>query len=363
MKNTKDINNKNYDLLWKWGVPYLFMSIYLESGYTKVDTISYNENDTNYLFIAKKSRQKLSKDSFILYTSKFDKFTEKLQDSQQKVIKYLRREKIIEVLKLNNKQLLNRFIIMAKYLKGAWTVYFPTEVHSFDLVADKIADNTYLGQNKLIKNVRIISALRQRQRDVINQIIYSPGPFDKYSKEISRRFNKDINHLSYKEVMLLLRGKKVSRRKQKFVIVGKSSNWEDIIGSKAQILFKQLLPFDNNVKELKGTIANKGYYKGRVRKIDFSLRTDFQKAIINMQKGEVLISGSTGPEMILACKKAGAIVTEEGGTLSHAAIVSRELGIPCIIGTKIATKVFKTGDLIEVDANKGVVKICKRASS
>jgi pyruvate,water dikinase len=55
-------------------------------------------------------------------------------------------------------------------------------------------------------------------------------------------------------------------------------------------------------------------------------------------------------------QKAGAIVTEQGGVTSHAAIVSRELGIPCLIGTKIATKVFKDGDMVEVDATKGIVR-------
>lgn len=55
-------------------------------------------------------------------------------------------------------------------------------------------------------------------------------------------------------------------------------------------------------------------------------------------------------------KKAGAIVTDEGGILFHAAVVSRELSIPCIIGTKIATQVLKDGDLVEVDAEKGIVK-------
>jgi pyruvate,water dikinase len=57
------------------------------------------------------------------------------------------------------------------------------------------------------------------------------------------------------------------------------------------------------------------------------------------------------------------IITNVGGLTCHAAIVSRELGIPCIIGTKIAAKVLKDGDLVEVDANKGVVKILKRSKS
>jgi pyruvate,water dikinase len=60
-------------------------------------------------------------------------------------------------------------------------------------------------------------------------------------------------------------------------------------------------------------------------------------------------------------KKATAFVTDAGGILSHAAIVAREMKKPCIIGTGVATKVLKDGDLVEVDANKGVVKIIKRA--
>ena len=61
--------------------------------------------------------------------------------------------------------------------------------------------------------------------------------------------------------------------------------------------------------------------------------------------------------MILACRKAGAIITEEGGITSHAAIVSRELGIPSVIGTKIATEALKDGDLVEVNADEGIVRI------
>jgi len=55
-------------------------------------------------------------------------------------------------------------------------------------------------------------------------------------------------------------------------------------------------------------------------------------------------------------KRAIAIVTDEGGLLSHAAIVSREIGKPCIVGTKIATKVLKDGDLVEIDADKGIIR-------
>ncbi len=64
----------------------------------------------------------------------------------------------------------------------------------------------------------------------------------------------------------------------------------------------------------------------------------------------------THPEFLSLMKQASAIVTDEGGVTCHAAIVARELGIPCVIGTKMATKVLKDGDEVEVDADKGIVK-------
>ncbi len=67
----------------------------------------------------------------------------------------------------------------------------------------------------------------------------------------------------------------------------------------------------------------------------------------------------TDPDFLPAMKKASAIITDEGGITCHAAIVSRELKIPCIIGTRIATKVLKDGDLVEVDANKGIEMVTK----
>jgi len=63
----------------------------------------------------------------------------------------------------------------------------------------------------------------------------------------------------------------------------------------------------------------------------------------------------------MLCKKAGGIVTDQGGMLSHAAIVSRELNIPCVVGTSNATEIIKGGDLVEIDGSKGEVWIIERA--
>jgi phosphoenolpyruvate synthase/pyruvate phosphate dikinase len=105
---------------------------------------------------------------------------------------------------------------------------------------------------------------------------------------------------------------------------------------------------------IKGQVAYKGKLKGRVKMV-FSLR-DLSK----VKKGDILVATMTMPKYIMAMKKAGAFITDEGGITSHAAIVAREMKKPCIIGTKVATQVLKDGDLVEVDANKGVVRILKK---
>jgi len=78
-----------------------------------------------------------------------------------------------------------------------------------------------------------------------------------------------------------------------------------------------------------------------------------------MKKGNILVASSTTPDLLALVHKASAIVTDEGGMLSHAAIISRELKIPCIIGTSRATQFIKNGEKIEVDANAGIIKKIK----
>lgn len=77
--------------------------------------------------------------------------------------------------------------------------------------------------------------------------------------------------------------------------------------------------------------------------------------ITKVYEGDVLVTRMTTPDFVPAMKKAAAIVTDEGGATCHAAIVSRELGIPCVVGTKEATKRLKDGDIVTVDAKRGVV--------
>jgi len=98
-----------------------------------------------------------------------------------------------------------------------------------------------------------------------------------------------------------------------------------------------------------GSPASPGIVSGPA-KVIFSA-----KEISKVQKGDILIAPMTKPDYVPAMKKACAVVTDSGGRTSHAAIVSRELGIPAVVGTGNATKTIKTGIIITVDGAKGCV--------
>ncbi|HAN22884.1 TPA: phosphoenolpyruvate synthase [Candidatus Collierbacteria bacterium] len=105
-----------------------------------------------------------------------------------------------------------------------------------------------------------------------------------------------------------------------------------------------------NLKQLiQGEPASFGIGFGKVVKIKSA------KEIDKVKKGDVLVTEMTAPDFVPAMKRASAIVTDKGGQTSHAAIVSRELGVPAIVGTKIATKILKEDQLVTVNGATGIV--------
>ena len=110
---------------------------------------------------------------------------------------------------------------------------------------------------------------------------------------------------------------------------------------------------ESSLNEIIGAIAYGGDVRGRV-----AIVKSFNE-LEKVREGDIIVTEQTNPKYLTAIKKAAAIITDEGGTLCHAAIIARELKKPCIIGTKIATQVLKDGDMVEVDASKGIVRILK----
>ncbi len=103
---------------------------------------------------------------------------------------------------------------------------------------------------------------------------------------------------------------------------------------------------------LKGQIGNRGKVTGKAKII---LADALQHAII--EKGDILVCDMTTPSYVPFMKIASGIITNRGGILTHAAIVSRELSIPCLVATNDATKILRNGQMIELDAELGIVRL------
>ncbi len=177
--------------------------------------------------------------------------------------------------------------------------------------------------------------------------------------EIARRTGfsvGDLMFLTYDETesLIINPDKKIDygSRKEGYAFAFSSGKIEIFVGKDMEDYIKENVNL--GVKgELKGLGVSKSVSKGRVKIVLHS--ADLSK----IKDGDVLVTPMTRPEYVLMMKRCSGIVTDEGGMLCHAAIVSRELGIPCVVGTKHATEILHDGDLVEVDADHGVIRRLK----
>jgi phosphohistidine swiveling domain-containing protein len=165
---------------------------------------------------------------------------------------------------------------------------------------------------------------------------------------------------------LLAHGKKVSvrelrARREAFVVYVMSREKRYMVGSKAARFVSKNAAIERvgASSEIVGQVANRtvSSVEGIVKviNVDYGNLERMNREMSNMRKGDILVADFTAPELMEACRKAKAIVTDLGGMLSHAAIVSRELRIPCLVGTHYATKTLRTGDRVTIDFGSGTL--------
>lgn len=209
--------------------------------------------------------------------------------------------------------------------------------------------------NELIGINDVIFRIHDRRKE---HMIISMHYLELILKELKKRTNISIEHLRYllpEETTKINAGELKSRRNKCIYFIYPGGH-ELFTGKKAE---DYIFILEQKIKsEHLDEVKENGISPGKVKGIVKVCRGEAE--ISKVKKGDILVACMTQPEFIPAMKKAGAIITDEGGLTCHAAIVSRELEIPCVIGTKIATKVLKDGDYVEVDANHGVITILKR---
>lgn len=208
-----------------------------------------------------------------------------------------------------------------------------------------------------VKKLRLVSAYVPFEKIVLGSLF----------KEIAKRSGfKDhtvLFNLTPQEIEKLVLGKflasewEIRKRNQRYIYF-RIKNKDVFLWEKHDYKkYKEIFRFKVAEIDLKKGLTGSAVYPGKVRcraKIVFTA-----KNIAKFKKGDILVSINASPRFITAIKKAAGIVADEGGVTCHAAIMASEMGKPCIIGTKIATKVLKNNQLVEVDADKGMVRLIR----
>ncbi|MBU1198192.1 hypothetical protein KJ765_06835 [Candidatus Micrarchaeota archaeon] len=216
------------------------------------------------------------------------------------------------------------------------------------------------GERRLFDMAAELLFFKANRKDMFFRSYFEMRPL---VAEIARRLMISVEEtrmLLPKEMSDALRKESIDRgqlKERMKICTAISENNDTVVlsGSDARQYIEQFTekPVVKETNELKGTCACPGRATGVVKLI-LSPR-DLSK----MNVGDILVANATNPDVVPAMKKAAAIITNTGGITCHAAIVSRELDIPCVVGTKHATDILNDGDRVDVDATAGVVRKVK----
>lgn len=218
------------------------------------------------------------------------------------------------------------------------------------IVGGEVNPDLYLVDKKTrdIKKIEVRKKYFELFRNDKGENEKRPIPKDKQERQV-------LNEKQIKELARL--GKKLEEHYDKPQDVEWAVEKEEvfIVQTRAVTTFKAHIIERPDVSDetgkilLKGETASAGVYSGPVKVVRDP------SELSKVQKDDILVTTMTTPDMVPAMQRAGAIITNEGGMTCHAAIVSREMGTPCIVGTEHATDLLKDGEIVTVHATRGIV--------
>lgn len=232
----------------------------------------------------------------------------------------------------------------------------------------------YVNDNVVIaKNLRRLSRFKDVARVWVNHVsINDDCLLSKLLCKISHQFKisrDDLGFYKIAEIIALFDTKNspqledIKMRSECSIVINNGLSTKYMWGEHAAHFISHVEKIRQSRENatIAGQVANRGanrYVTGTVCliNVDYSNLQEMEKSILHMKKGHILVSEFTAPELIMACSKALAIVTDMGGMLSHAAIVSRELGIPCVVGTEHASRSLTNGESINIDLDLGIIE-------
>lgn len=218
-------------------------------------------------------------------------------------------------------------------------------------------------EKRFFKIMRTGVYLKELRKSIVSQSLFY---FDNVLNEIARHGDITLplaRFLILDDLEQLLIKKqpykeRLEKRYNKVAFVAENGTSTMYENKEAEELFQNLLKIDKNVREIKGLSGSAGVAIGSARIVKHP--SDFHK----VQEGDIMVTVQAVPSFLQTLKKCKALVADGGtGITSHPVTLAREVGIPCVVNARIATEIIHDGDIIEVDGNKGIIKIIKKVES
>jgi phosphohistidine swiveling domain-containing protein len=340
-------------------IPAVIAEIFVR-GYEGLEVCVFFNDPWWSSHISLESSKAATAEGFELYKTK-----ESIQSFKERFYEYRSRaEKRFEEIAAGEAVCLEDFRDFTDLWRELYYFYRRTEFFYVDAVFSSIEDKAE--QKELIED---FGRFKYEARTFLNEAWFAGRTWYFRTVALISKITgipiEDIGYLTIDEIGNALQGNpidisNIEKRKTAYFFSNVGDTFEFWYGDEAKEKIKQFLGDTKEIK-LKGTVANKGYATGPVKILmaDMNRPETIAHVIATVKAGDIILAETTSPEWMPACKKAGAIVTAQGGLLSHAAIVSRELGIPCIVGVADILRKVKNGDILEVDANANTIKIVK----
>lgn len=252
----------------------------------------------------------------------------------------------------NEQQLLPLFTRLSTVLAESYRLYFTTEEFHTTLLHP-------------MKDEKIIKIVGEFRLQFIETCVLATEDLYEVATLIGKQHQltkSDVQFLNFEEILHLslapITSAQLFERKSHFLITkNPDGSLQYVYGETARSNFQKLMPNSSKkVNQLTGLGASKGIICGKVYIVSLADQ-NVEESMAKMPHGAILVSESTQPKLAIACHKASGIITDEGGILSHAAIIAREMKIPCVVGTHSATEILKNGQEVEIDGKKGTVKL------
>lgn len=344
-------------------VPFFVNDILLEN-YRDLFAVFIQRGGMWYSFIPHEVVNRTLEDGMKFFANKadVDKWLEEFEDYRKNSREYFENTLLSPTIQVDTVKSYIGFIVRLHFF------YIKTEYF--------FTDRIFNIQSALERKhaTEIIAEVKSEAREYLNEIFFGPSCYiSRLLKRLSDEYKVSMDDLfeySIVETYELMNGSKVAEgiiqeRKLAYATICTNSGVIMYTGERAV----QYPQFALAPEESAEVISGQGIVKGVVRGVARIFKEGYDKSdesrvkfYQSFQPGEVLVVDSTSPRMAMLAKKAAAIITNQSGLLSHAAIISREFGIPTIVGTKVATHILHDGDLVEVNANTGIVTILEKVN-